>query len=239
MSWTNDYRNIEHISEKYFAPILPDLKKHFAQLPPKDLYRLIDDYGKKYGFNAYNYALKVCLDWQQGRVRMSEQTLLRLVETLPHYMKHEERINLFTKLYNHHIKNMPQYYIEERATWDNYRTALDECYSKIYKRYTSYFAPCNFSPNVLKLASWLTNKDLDFARDFIAKRFIESHNALTLKAYNDIENFKKECDVLYQQGLVYESKQLIINLLTIKIIFNILAKEKPKPKSWLSKLLDF
>lgn len=77
-----------------------DVKKYFFSLRSDQLKIILDDYQRRYGENARQYAEKTLGAWKSGTVHMSGQTAARLFRLLPAGMPLKKKHDLVEKLWD-------------------------------------------------------------------------------------------------------------------------------------------
>ena len=101
-------RALQHIAEaREFSREVggadEDVKKYFFSLPSNQLRPILDEYEKKYGRKAREYAEEVGLSgWRSGRVTMSGMVKKRLFNLLPPRMPLLAKYSLVENLWNHY-----------------------------------------------------------------------------------------------------------------------------------------
>ena len=220
---------------RYFAPLIPDLKELFFSISSFKLEDLFLDYGEKYGTKAEQYARSTYPHWYSGRIKMSEQTLLRLVETLPYVLSEQERFRLLDKLFKYHIDKLPVQYIKETTTWDNYQKDLAGIEYNIRTGIYTYFKPVDFSSEILELATWLTTKEITVTKRILSDYYRQVFLMRSQSVCNDITRFRKMCFELQKMDMVYDWQTLTMNLPALIIEFTI----QPKSKSIFKTITSF
>lgn len=222
----SDYRLYE-----YFGSIVADIKEHFFSLSSYSLHSLLMNYKSTYGDNAYAYAVSTYPLWRNGSRCMSDQTLLRLVETLPKFLTEEQRLHLLDKLFNDYQKRNPiqRKYISVTADWNDYVSKLESLSNDLNSIYSIYI-PIDFEQDIVELASWLTNDDIRVARNILATLAVKKHKLLIASANNDIKRFYMHCENMKQKNFKNSCERLEIELPTIYITFTV------KKKSFFEKL---
>ena len=76
-----------------------DVKEYFFSLRGKNLNELLDEYGRRYGQSAKDYAEQTIPAWQTGKRRMSGQVAARLFDLLPPRMPLTEKYRLTENLW--------------------------------------------------------------------------------------------------------------------------------------------
>jgi hypothetical protein len=78
-----------------------DVKDYFFRLPHPQLSALLDEYGRKHGADAKQYAVNTIGRWRTGAVQMGGQTASRLFALLPPRMPPAEKYRLTESLWTH------------------------------------------------------------------------------------------------------------------------------------------
>jgi len=99
-------RALQHIEEHRQLVLelggsVADVEKYFFALPTNDLRVILDEYGRKYGSQAQNYAEKTFPKWRDGHTHISGLTGSRLFALLPPRMPLATKYKLIENLWNH------------------------------------------------------------------------------------------------------------------------------------------
>lgn len=215
---------------KYFAPIVADIKQYFFSLTTRELEQVLMHYKDTYGESAYQYARDTYTAWKYDRVKLSEQTLLRLVETLPQVLSSQKRIVLIEKLFTFYVDNIKftRESITIEAYWDNYHQKLTELSCNIRQNHTLYFRPIDFDDNVLNLASWLSNDDMQVAKRILGECTHKKYLLASQSAQLDIKRFDLYCAELSSRNQTAGEHTLQILLPTAKIFVRVRTKPLTK-----------
>jgi len=84
-----------------FGGMVDDVVEYFFTLEDEDLTLVLDEYGRRFGSSARNYAKETIPKWQIGAVKMSGSVIERLVDLLPQFMPVEDKYQLVEKLWRH------------------------------------------------------------------------------------------------------------------------------------------
>lgn len=229
-----EYHTDERLN-RYFAPLVQDLKVLFFSLPNDKLDELFLDYGEKYGAKAEHYARYAYSKWQDGYIKMSEQTLLRLVETLPYFISEKQRFSLLDKLFNFHINKLPRQNVSIVTNWDNYNRDLNNLEYNILTQYSAYYKPVDFASEILDLATWLTADDVQLAKKILSDYYHKLFIMYSQNATKDIFRFRRLCQSLQNKDMVYDMQRLSLSL----PIVNIELTLQPKKKSIFKAITSF
>lgn len=216
--------------ETNFAPIIPDLKAYFFSLQSNNLKELLLHYGDKYGQSAYDYASATYSKWKNGSTKLSDKTLLRLVETLPPFIQENQRISLLEKLYDYHTpKSINNINIE--MTWKNYTTSINNIIYDIKYNYPKSYQQTELPTDVLNIANWLYDNDMVVTKEILDRYAYKKYQHSSIRAIKDLLLFLNTCDTLSAQDKTYDSLTMNIKLSTINIRINILQNKKSILKS--------
>jgi hypothetical protein len=78
-----------------------DVKTYFFGLPASEVRAILEEYGRKYGLQAKEYAQETIPKWRTGRVHMSGLVASRLYSLLPPRMPLEAKYKLTEALWRH------------------------------------------------------------------------------------------------------------------------------------------
>lgn len=216
----SDYR-----LNKYFGTIVADIQDFFFSLPSHSLQSMLMNYKSSYGEGAYSYAIATYPYWKSGSRSMSDQTLLRLVETLPRFLTEQQRLHLLEKLFIDYQKrnHANPKCISITTDWNEYNIKLSNLSNDINTIY-SVFAPTDFEQDIIELASWLTNDDMKVAKNILATIAIKNYNLLIRSANDDIRRFRTHCEEKQRKKLTGDYERLEIKLPTVSITFTVKKK---------------
>lgn len=79
------------VLSELFGNALAQIRDAFKNLDEDALDELFSDYGSIYGDAAERYARKTFPSWESGAIKLSGQTMERLVELVPPYLEPEQR----------------------------------------------------------------------------------------------------------------------------------------------------
>ena len=99
-------RALEHIREaqrltQELGGSDQDVKKYFFSIPTRQLQEIFDEYEKRFGTKAREYAEETLPKWRDGRVQMSGMVASRLFRLLPPRMSLAEKYKLTENLWRH------------------------------------------------------------------------------------------------------------------------------------------
>ncbi len=220
---------------KYFQPIICDIKHYFFSLPKASLFELMLDYKEKYGQTAYDYAISTMHKWETGVTKMSDQTMMRLVETLPHYLPDAVKYQLMEKLLMYFEDTQCKQQIVINTNWLTYQQDLLEISTRINSQFNQYCPKITFEEEMLNVASWLAKDDMLLAKQVLDNFSLKKYRLMAASAQNDIRRFIHILSELQKRDNIYNQQSLRIELPAVVIIVYI---EKTK-KSFMKSLCDF
>ena len=91
-------REAEQLSER-LGGADEDVKAYFFELPPALLDDVLEEYGRRFGALAREYAEETLPRWRDGHVKMSGMVAARLFDLLPPRMTAKERFRLADNLW--------------------------------------------------------------------------------------------------------------------------------------------
>ena len=204
--------------DKYFKPIINDLKQYFFNLEEKALDELFDSYKDEYGDTAYNYGKRTYSQWAKGHVKLSDQTLLRLVKLLPLYLNTEQRYTLLKKIIEYNQRDIYKLYVNVETTWDNYNMTFNNILSDINSNERKYIdatvSSLKLPDEILGMAKWIYADDMVIAQQLLKQAYTTNCSRLCQSARQDLCLFKSSCDKLKAQNMVYDNTSCNILLPT-------------------------
>lgn len=139
-----------------------DVLEVFYNLPPAQLNRLFDIYGRRHGWKALSYARDTYLKWKNGRVTPSGQTVGRLLDILPLVIDFDAKCDLIRSLRARHRKKESHNLTVTIADW---RGAVVPLVTHVIKKaYTATLPEA-----VEKRLTWLSSGDAQAARAILAQ----------------------------------------------------------------------
>lgn len=143
-----------------------DIRKAFLDLEEDALESLMADYGAIHGASAAQYANKTFPKWKDSTIKLSGQTMERLVELVPPYLGPEQRYDILLKVLKKHKKSVPfiaiRINIKEPA--DGFRQLND-----VLRGMESNDPLAYLPEHVMEAAKWLYDDDVTTARSLIAE----------------------------------------------------------------------
>jgi hypothetical protein len=85
------------LSHRY-GELFQEVKEAFLYMPYPELCVLLDEYRATYGDEAHDYARRTIHKWRSGRVRMTGETMVRLLELVPRHLPMQKKLELVRRL---------------------------------------------------------------------------------------------------------------------------------------------
>lgn len=150
---------------RLFGELIEEIKYAFLNLHSETLDKLLEDYRKVYGDKAYAYALKTYPEWKSKRVKLSGQTMERLLSQVPPYLSTEVRYSLMMKLVRQ--TNFPVRNDKVIVNMSKTNEGLKNLEMRI-DALDSVNAINDYPERLHEAALWLCNKDLDAAKAMLS-----------------------------------------------------------------------
>lgn len=200
----------------HFAAIISDLKEFFFSLSEEQLSDFMALYTKKYGKSAGSYARKTYPDWKSNMTRLSDQTLMRLIEYLPPFLSSEQRIFLLRKIVE---SNQSAIYGVDRSIdtdWNSYIQVIRAIRSYIPQRIdfnnSLVLKSIQISDEIKNIATWLYADDMVYANMILQEMYLKNVTIIFANALHDLDNFENTCNRMYREGLIYNDLRFSIKL---------------------------
>jgi hypothetical protein len=85
------------LSQRY-GELFQEVKDAFLSMPYTQLTLLLDEYRQSYGNESADYATKTIHKWRTGRVRMTGETMARLLDLVPRHLAMPQKLELVKRL---------------------------------------------------------------------------------------------------------------------------------------------
>ena len=187
------YYNWDRKPSKYskliqlFGKVVNDIRAEFFKFPNDALNELFLDYGSSYGDRAEAYARKTYPKWKSNKVKLSGQTMERLIELVPPYLSANQRLTLLTSLVDKYKPQKPSHYISINV--EKPLAGLNELNS-IFGQLIVSDELANMPQNVMEAAQWLYNDDMTVARRMIQEISSVDNDLSKANAAKEIELIK-------------------------------------------------
>ena len=159
-------RALEHIREaKAFTHEIggvdSDVKKYFFGLSDKELAPVLKSYGKRYGFNARQYAEETLPQWMSGQVKMSGMVAKRLFSLLPVHMPLEKKYALVKSLWE--FCGAPS----KLELYVGPEVSKQELLARIQVHFDKEINGHKISETIKNRFKWLSGKDVQLKEDLL------------------------------------------------------------------------
>lgn len=149
-----------------FGELVEEIKAHFFNLNVENFLCLIANYRQSYGDKAADYAVKTMQSWRAGDVRLSGQTMERLLEQVPPFLEDAIKISLLVKLLR---QSNPQV-VKKTFRLNREATQSSNKILSALLVYTESITAIETVPErILKASLWLNNKDALRAKAMLAE----------------------------------------------------------------------
>jgi hypothetical protein len=170
-----------------FGEVVEDIRSEFFNLPDDALNELFLDYKEVYGASAEAYCRKTYPKWKSRAVKLSGQTMERLIELVPPYLDANRRLRLLTILIERYKPKKPRY--DLRVNVEKPHAGLSELESILTKLNVDDEL-ANMPQKVMEAAQWLYNDDMTAARRMMQEILSAENNVLKAGASKEIELIK-------------------------------------------------
>lgn len=176
------------VLERLFGSAVKEIRAEFEKLDPEALDELFNDYGSVHGNSAEKYARKTFSNWKSGKTKLSGQTMERLIELVPPYLKPEVRMSLLRVVVSLHKKS---------GTFRSIRINIDDPeqgfreLSETLSQMRKEDPLAHLPENVMKAASWLYDDDITAARSMLAEAERLENESLRSSAERELELLKR------------------------------------------------
>ena len=171
-----------------FGHAVVEIRDAFLNLESDALDELFLDYGAIHGDSAERYARKTFSRWKGGSIKLSGQTMERLIELVPPYLSSNQRFELIKLVLKKHQKSAPKKIIRinviEPTEGFNQLTSLLNSMSRDDKL-------AHIPERVMNAASWLYDDDVTAARAMLAEVDRIENDQIREKAIREIELLKR------------------------------------------------
>ena len=217
------------------ASIIDDLWNKFINLDSQSLRYFFMKYYKKYGKEAFDYALKTYPKWRSREVNPASSTKERLIVILPEVLPTKDRIRLLKKMFSKELRPKYEHKSDYSLTtsWDNYINDISSIKKEIYNDRNSYeVKQPQLTEGMARNMRWLFENDMQIANSILINYCLQRAYQDFDNAINSFDDFLDKCGVLYRNDEIYADVRMTIN--TPSRDYRILIN--PKRKSILKKL---
>ena len=173
---------------KQFGGATEEITRSFYAMDNRKMNALLQRYGQLYGVKAEYYARKTMDKWKSGEVKLSGQTLERLIKLVPPYLNAEKRLELLELILKRHEREPNTQCIEVNIKKPEEGLAeIDRAMNRIAVTDELSYLP----GDVMDTAMWLYADDVTTARAMLAKLSSVETRALKESATREIELLKR------------------------------------------------
>lgn len=171
-----------------FGSAVGEIREAFENLGGDAIDELFSDYGAIHGDSAESYARKTFPSWQSGKIKLSGQTMQRLVELVPPYLSPEKRFSLLQSVLRCHKKTGGSRTIKINIKEPNQGfTELQNALASMPHNDMLSHLP----KKVMKAASWLYDDDITAARAMLAEAERLENDMIRSSAAREIELLRR------------------------------------------------
>lgn len=173
---------------KLFGGAVDEIKKQFLTFDEGEIDELFIEYGALYGQAAEQYARKTFAKWKVGEVRLSGQTMERLIDLVPPLFNPGQRFSILKLVLKRHkqsgVSHIVKINIKEPSQ------GFSELQSALASM--SHEAVLAHLPEaVMDAASWLYDDDITAARAMLAQAVRAENDLIRSSALREIDLLKK------------------------------------------------
>ena len=202
---------LEHVREaealrRKYGEVFEDVKRTFLSLSPERLQAILDEYGKRYGASAREYAETTMKRWRSGGVIMSGQTMARLLDLVPRYLQPDEKFALVEKIRLETLKKLHRTELRIRLRpGDSAVHSLSQVLELIQKQ-----GAVELPRSFYELKGWINAKDASMMQELVL--------ALEQDAL-----YARVVDLFYQISLLQGARKALPRAKLIQIAFDLPA----------------
>lgn len=172
------------ILERKFGGAAEEITRAFYAMEAFKMDALLGKYGQLYGDKAEAYARKTMPKWRSGEVKLSGQTMERLIQLVPPYLTPQKRLELLELILKRHHREPETQHIQVNVKKPEEGLAeIDRALQRISATDELAFIPAE----VMDTAKWLYADDVTTARGMLAQLSSAQTNALKASALREIE----------------------------------------------------
>lgn len=165
-SWRRHEPSKYSVLAGLFGSAIRDIRAAFEKLDKDDLDELFSDYGAIHGDSAERYARKTFSGWKRGTIKLSGQTMERLVELVPPYLSPKQRFSILQSVLKFHKKSggFRTIKINVKEPSQGFAELQQALASMSHNDMLAHLPE-----KVMKAASWLYDDDITSARAMLAE----------------------------------------------------------------------
>jgi hypothetical protein len=171
-----------------FGSAVSQIREAFENLDEDALDELFSDYGAIHGDAAEKYARKTSPRWASGAIKLSGQTMERLVELVPPYLEPTQRFSILQTVLKRHKKT---------GSWRSIKINVTEPaqgfveLQQALASMTHNDMLAHLPKEVMKAASWLYDDDITAARSMLAEAERLENDMIRASAAREIELLRR------------------------------------------------
>lgn len=186
--WKNSSPSKYLILSRLFGGAVGEIKKFFLDLDEEALNELLLDYGEIHSSSAATYARETFAKWKSGEIKLSGQTMERLIELVPPYLSASQRYSILKIVLEKHSKNNVYKNIKINTKEPAVGfLELDEALNSIVHKDLLEYLP----ESVMQAATWLYDDDITSARAMLSEARRAETEVIKSNARREIELLKK------------------------------------------------
>ena len=171
-----------------FGSAVSQIREAFENLDEDALDELFSDYGAIHGDAAEKYARKTSPRWASGAIKLSGQTMERLVELVPPYLEPTQRFSILQTVLKRHKKS---------GAWRSIKINVTEPaqgFGELQQALASMSHNdmlAHLPKEVMKAASWLYDDDITATRAMLAQAERLENDMIRASATREIELLRR------------------------------------------------
>ena len=138
-----------------YGSLVDRVTRIFFAMEPETTDRVLQAYRERYGDGAYAYARRTIGAWRQGQVKQVGQTVMRLLEVVPHFVDLDTKFELARIVREETLRRLRQSRIEFTIPADG---DLTEPIARLKEVVDAQLA-IELPPGVLEEQTWLSRED--------------------------------------------------------------------------------
>ena len=138
-----------------YGSLVDRVTRIFFAMEPETVERVLQSYRERYGDGAYAYAKRTIGAWRQGQVKQVGQTVMRLLEVVPHFVDLDTKFELARIVREETLRRLRQSRIDYAIPADG---SLAEPMNGLKEIIDAQLA-IELPPGVLEEQTWLSRED--------------------------------------------------------------------------------
>jgi hypothetical protein len=202
-----------HELTRLFGGAVGAIQSAFLALDEEALDALLSDYGEIHGASPEAYARKAFPKWKSGAIKLSGQTMERLVTLVPPYLEPAQRFEILRQVVEKHRPRTTStsVYVDPKNPEEGF-AKLDAALATMKKEDILAHVP----ENVLAAASWLCDNDITAARALLAQAEGKRNEIMRIAAIKEVELLKSTVRAKQVQHASY-SVEMPAGRLTVSV----------------------